>query len=129
MHITIPVSPGELVDKITVLEIKAQEFSEEAKLGHVMHELGLLNTLLETEIENTDKFKELQEQLREINKSIWDSENDVREHWDDDKRFLDAARNSHHKNDERARVKREINELLGSKIIEEKAHPKYKHNV
>ncbi len=126
MHVTIPVSPGELIDKITVLEIKAVEIVDEGKRENVQRELTLL---METEkaLPDTDELRTLWSELRRVNKLIWDSENDLRAHWNDDALFMKATRDSHSQNDERARLKRAINELCGSSIMEEKSHPTYEH--
>ncbi len=129
MIIQVPVSPGELIDKLTILEIKLEEFSDEKKLQNVQEELHLLNEVLEAKVVTSDTLKVLHDELRAINKMIWDTENDVRKFWNDDVKFLEAARGSHYQNDERARVKRAINTLLGSTIIEEKSHPKYEHKT
>ena len=125
MHITIPVSPGELIDKITILEIKIEEFSDAAKLKNVQHEFSLLAQILNDEIKESLELKNLHAELKAVNKKIWDSENLVREYWNDDAYFVEGARNSHYNNDERARIKKAINDLLGSSITEEKTHPAY----
>lgn len=129
MEILTPVSPGELIDKITILEIKMVEIHDAEKLVNVKCELTLLTEILQKEVVLSEKLTELHTELRSINKKIWDTENDVRAFWNDDKKFLKASRSSHYENDERARVKREINTLLGSSIIEEKSHPKYEHKI
>jgi hypothetical protein len=126
MHVTIPVSPGELIDKITVLEIKSEEITDEAKLVNVRRELSLLMEVVGTLPQSTE-LTEYWGSLRTVNKRIWDSENDVREFWNDDAKFLAGARTTHFQNDERARIKRAINDLLGSSIREEKSHPAYEH--
>jgi hypothetical protein len=127
MFIQIPVSPAELIDKITILEIKIEEFDDEIKRKNVSTELELLRTILESQLISGDTLSKLYTELRIVNKKIWDTENDVRKFWDDEMRFQHAARESHYNNDERARIKKEINKLLGSLIIEEKSHPKYEH--
>lgn len=127
MDLLIPISPGELIDRITILEIKQKAITDPAKLKNVDYELEQLKRI---DIGNSDhaaQLSKLHNELRAVNQSIWDSENDVREFWNDDAKFNAAARNSHFYNDERAKLKRAINELLGSKIIEEKSHPKYEH--
>ena len=125
----IPVSPGELIDKITILEIKFSEIKDVQKLKNVQDELNLLREVMRKEIPSSEKLTALHAELRSVNKKIWDTENDVREFWNDDVKFLAAARGSHFENDERARVKREINQLLGSSITEEKSHPTYEHKT
>lgn len=125
MQILIPCSPGELLDKITILEIKQSEITDPVKLENVKKELLLLTEVLNREVPSSDELIALHTELRAINKKIWDTENDVRQFWNEDMLFLKASRGSHFENDERARVKRAINELLGSLIMEEKSHPKY----
>ncbi len=127
MQILTPVSPGELIDKITILEIKMGEITDAEKLMNVERELMLLTDVLHKEIPTSENLILLHNELRVINKKIWDTENDVREFWNDDAKFIIATRGSHYENDARARVKKEINDLLGSSIIEEKSHPKYEH--
>ena len=129
MYIKIPVSPSELIDKMTILEIKLEEIADEAKLKNIQQEFNLLDTVLKNEVLSSTELDELRKQLRNINKKIWDSENYVRQYWNDDARFVEGARQSHYNNDERARLKREINTLLGSSITEEKSHPKYEHKA
>lgn len=126
-NILIPISPGELIDRITILEIKMKEITDSKKIKNISYELRLLKDVKSKSLVKSDRLDELHEELREINKSIWDSEDDVRMYWNDNAKFTEGARNSHYKNDERSRVKREINEMLGSKIIEEKSHPTYEH--
>lgn len=126
MYVTTPISPGELIDKITVLEIKSTEITDESKLVNVRTELGLLTEVAKS-LPESGELKALWSDLGHINKLIWDSENDIREFWNDDAKFLKGARDSHFNNDERARLKRRINELCGSTIIEEKSHPAYEH--
>ncbi len=129
MHVLTPVSPGELIDKITILEIKMEEIRDAEKRLNVEYELKLLTEVLKRDISSSEKLNVLHTELRIINKKIWDTENDIREFWNDDISFLSAARGSHFYNDERSRVKREINQLLGSTIVEEKSHPKYEHSI
>lgn len=133
MNISIPVSPGEMLDKLTILEIKLEEITDETKLANIQSEYALLQEALVQNVsvpeESLDAFSALREELLVINKKIWDSENDIREFWKDDVRFIAAAKQSHFYNDERARVKRAINNLLGSSIVEEKSHPKYEHTI
>jgi hypothetical protein len=129
MQILTPVSPGEFIDKITILEIKMVEISDPEKRKNVAYELALLTEAMQKEIPLSEKLIALHTELRAINKKIWDTENDVREFWNDDVKFLIASRGSHFENDERARIKREINQLLGSHINEVKSHPTYEHKI
>lgn len=121
--IQIPVSPGELIDKITVLEIKRDRLTDESKRGHVLHELALLQKVLES-LPHPEGIDELHQRLRAANETIWESEDAIRQYWEDEARFLEQSRISHATNDERFRIKREINELFGSTIIEVKSHQK-----
>ena len=127
MHIFVPVSVGELVDKITILEIKLKEIKDEAKLKNVQKEYDLLMDVYTKEVPQSDEIKRLYKELYDSNRKEWDHENDVRAHWNDDGIFLAGARATHYQNDIRARLKREINDLLGSSIVEEKSHPQYEH--
>lgn len=127
MVLRVQVSPGELIDKITILEIKMKEIHDAEKLMNVEREFELLLDVMEKELPLSEELSQLHSELRLINKKIWDTENDVREFWNDDAKFIVATRSSHYENDQRARVKMEINQLLGSSIIEEKSHPKYEH--
>lgn len=129
MQILIPCSPGELIDKITILEIKLSEITDVAKIENIKKELSLLTEVLDREVPRSDTLEVLHTELRTANKKIWDTENDVRQFWNEDALFLKASRGSHFNNDERARVKRAINELLGSGIMEEKSHPKYEQKM
>ena len=133
MDMYIPVSPAELIDKLTILEIKLREITDEVKHMNVQNEYDLLQETLTKKItisgELLESFFSLKQELHSINKRIWDSENDVRKFWNDDVRFIAEAKQSHFYNDERSRIKRAINSLLGSTIIEEKSHPEYEHTV
>lgn len=121
--IHIPVSPAELLDKITILEIKQECISDPAKLQNVEKELMLLQEELK-KLPQSSELEKLKGGLKKANKIIWDSEELVRERWEDDAECLKQARISHAGNDERFRAKRAINELVGSTIIEEKSHQK-----
>jgi hypothetical protein len=129
MEILAPISPGELIDKMTILEIKLVEITDSAKLKNIQAEYDFLSGVFQKEIVCTDELLTLKEELRTTNKKIWESENDVRAFWNDDALFNKGAKQSHFYNDERAKIKRQINELLGSSIIEEKSHPKYEHKI
>jgi hypothetical protein len=124
MNIEVPISLGELVDKITILQIKRLEITNESKLKNINYEYQLLdNVLVETNIK--DELKPLSDELMSINRKIWDLE-DVRRKCENDKDFgeifLDAVRQIHINNEERSRVKRIINTTYGSDIVEEKSY-------
>lgn len=117
--VTIPVSHGELVDKITILEIKMENIKDETALKNIENELNLLKKF------EVSSVQSLKEQLKDINKIIWDTEDELHriektEVFDDN--FIKFARKAYSTNDERARIKKEINKLLGSAILEEKSY-------
>ena len=126
--IRVPISPGELIDKITILEIKSAHISDAAKLANVRHELTLLQ---ETWRESPHSAVDIEAEwvaLRGINQKLWDIEDDIRDKERArafDQEFIELARAVYVTNDERAAVKRRINTKLGSKIVEEKSYAKY----
>jgi hypothetical protein len=126
--IMVPIPPGELVDKITILEIKAERIADRQKVTNVRLELDLLQrTLRESDLAEADVADQTQ-RLKSINERLWDIEDRIRlkESSDSfDQEFIELARSVYLINDERARVKREINELLGSTLIEEKSYTPY----
>ena len=125
MQVAIPVSIGELVDKITILEIKASRFEGEA-LSNVSHELRLLEQALQecgAVISSTDL-----DALRAINRQLWSIEDDIRAQeaaGDFGQCFIDLARSVYRCNDQRAAIKRRINAASGSTLIEEKGYAAY----
>jgi len=128
-EIRVPISPGELIDKITILEIKAERIGDAKKVANVKHELSLLLvTWKESPYSATDIQAEWTA-LRDINAKLWVIEDDIRDKERDqqfDARFIELARAVYFINDERAAVKRKINERLGSTIVEEKSYKDYK---
>jgi hypothetical protein len=123
--IRIPVSIGELVDKITILEIKLEHLQTEA-LQNVERELGLLRVVLTATGLTIDP--ELWNDLATINRSLWRIEDDIRElerRGRFDAEFIALARSVYRSNDHRAQLKRRINEVHGSLIVEEKAYAPY----
>ena len=127
-EIKVPISPGELVDKLTILEIKAANISDVSKLANVKVELQLLQeTWRSSAYASTDIAAEWK-QLRDINKKLWDIEDDIRDKERErkfDQEFIELARAVYVTNDERAAVKKQINTKLGSTIVEEKSYAKY----
>jgi hypothetical protein len=127
-EIKVPISPGELIDKITILEIKSARMTDAAKLANVRTELALLQaTWRESAFAKQDIDAEWKA-LRDINAKLWDIEDDIRDkerHRTFDARFIELARAVYVTNDERAAVKRTINTKLGSTIVEEKSYAKY----
>jgi len=124
-HIVAEVSLGELVDKITILQVKQEQFKDERKLRNVNLELETLyNTLYET-ITITPTLENLMNNLKAINDILWVAEDDIRvkEHNQEfDAAFIALARRMYTTNDERCAIKRKINELYGSRLVEEKSH-------
>ncbi len=127
-EIKVPISPGELIDKITILEIKAANISDVAKLNNVKVELQLLEETWRTSPYATSNIDAEWKQLRDVNKKLWDIEDDIRDKERQrkfDQEFIELARAVYINNDERAAVKKTINTKLGSKIVEEKSYAKY----
>jgi hypothetical protein len=120
--ILISVSAGELFDKLTILEIKEARISEPEKLEHIRKELESLRAVITQQIPSSSELEDLHTKLRDINASIWDSEDAVRHisPETDPETYLSATYNSHKKNEERFKVKRAINELCNSSIQEQK---------
>jgi hypothetical protein len=128
VEIKVPVSPGELVDKITILEIKSARMTDPAKLANVRVELALLHDTWRTSAYASQDITSQWAALRTINEKLWDVEDLIRDKERArtfDQEFIDLARAVYVTNDERAAVKRDINTRLGSKIIEEKSYAKY----
>ncbi|MGH8091806.1 MAG: DUF6165 family protein [Rudaea sp.] len=126
--ISVPVSFGELIDKITILEIKSEQIRDAAKLANVRAELDLLNaTWTQNPASRTDIVAERAE-LKRINEALWDIEDEIRlqeKAQAFDARFVELARAVYFTNEKRAAVKREINLKLGSQLVEEKSYQNY----
>ena len=119
------ISAGELVDKITILEIKKNKISDENKLKEINKELNSLNNTMDKFILEKSKILTFKDQLKEINLKLWDIEDGKRKaekNNDFGKIFIELARNVYRFNDERAKIKLKINEILGSNIKEVKSH-------
>ena len=125
MPLLVPISVGELFDKISILEIKAEEIADPAKRANVMHELGALDAVRGREVAAGPELEVLYAELRAVNRRLWRIEDDLRAIERTglfDERFIELARSVYRNNDERAAVKRRINELTGSEIVEEKSY-------
>lgn len=127
---TIPVetAPGELIDKITILEIKTERIEDAEKVRNVRVELQTLANARDQAISVTPELVKLTEQLKTANQQLWDIEDDIRDcerEKDFGDKFIQLARSVYRSNDRRATLKREINELLGSHLIEEKSYSDY----
>ena len=127
-EIKVPISPGELIDKLTSLEIKAANISDAAKLANVNVELDLLQETWRSSPHASVDIDAEWQRLREINKKLWDVEDLIRDKERErrfDQEFIELARAVYVTNDERAAVKKQINTKLGSRIVEEKSYAKY----
>ena len=121
MSVTIPVSIGELFDKITILEIKLHNLTSSKKKLHVMQELNLLNS----QASNFELKSESRKALKSVNQALWDAEDKIRQKEKDasfDSEFIEIARSIYKLNDSRAQIKLDINTHLHSKIIEVKSY-------
>jgi hypothetical protein len=126
--ILIPVAPGELLDKITILRIKVARIEDPGKRANAASELAMLEKVLEADVSATDGLSRLEADLGAVNEALWEIEDAIR----DCERarnfgpeFIKLARDVYHQNDRRAALKREINILLGSDIVEEKSYTSY----
>ena len=129
VELMVPISPGELIDKITILEIKSQRMTDPAKLHNVRTELALLNdTWRASPCSATDIGAEWAG-LREVNGRLWDIEDRIRDKERDgafDDVFVELAHAVYVTNDERAAIKKKINTKLGSTLVEEKSYADYR---
>jgi transcriptional regulator of nitric oxide reductase len=127
-NIKVPVSPGEVLDKITILEIKSERMDDPEKVANVRVELKLLRDTWAANITDDDVIRDLHARLKEINEALWEIEDDIRDkervkEFDD--RFVELARAVYFTNDKRSEVKKKLNLHLGSQIIEEKSYQDY----
>ena len=119
------ISAGELIDKITILEIKKIKISDAEKLKDINKELESLNQTFKKFIPDPSLIQKLIDKLKSINLKLWDIENGKRQAEKDQnfgKEFIELARSVYKSNDERAKIKLEINNTLGSNIKEVKSH-------
>lgn len=127
-NIRVPISPGELLDKITILEIKAEQIADNEKLRNVKTELDLLGQIWDQASADNDTVQELKQALKTTNMDLWTIEDKIRikeARKEFDHEFVELARSVYLKNDKRAATKKEINVLLGSGIMEEKSYADY----
>ena len=128
-EILVPVSFGELLDKIAILQIKSERMSDPAKLANVRHELSALEQTWMGHPAAGHDIAQLRAALKAVNERLWVIEDDIRakeraQAFDDE--FVRLARAVYFENDERARIKREINLKLGSSYVEEKSYQDYR---
>ena len=127
MLINTPISLGELVDKISILIIKEKNITDETKLDHVKKELDFLQKTLINYVQQ-EEINNYLENLININSKLWNIEDDIRECERKklfDQTFIDLARSVYFTNDERAKVKNDINKTFGSELVEVKSYEEY----
>ena len=129
MKILAEISVGELFDKITILNIKTKKISDNDKLQNIQTELKILEEQSKKiDVSDISSLNELVSQLQQINEDLWDIENQKREceaQKDFGEIFIKLSRDVHFKNDIRAQIKKEINLLSNSQIVEEKEYSRY----
>ena len=126
--IMIEVGAGEMIDKITILQIKSERINDTEKLKNIHYELSILNQTYATYFSPSQELKELEQRLKSINEALWDIEDDIRlheAHKDFGEKFIALARSVYLTNDKRATIKREINILTGAFFIEEKSYTEF----
>lgn len=128
MSISIELSVGELLDKVTILQIKAERIIDPVKLENINKELQVLTTLWEASPYSQNDLSENIQTLKEINEALWDIEDKIRDKERDqhfDQEFIELARSVYFTNDKRAEIKKRINQKTGSELIEEKSYSDY----
>jgi hypothetical protein len=128
MVISISISVGEALDKLTILEIKSERIRELSKLKNIQNEIAALRPVCMRPEFNTIKLKELYDELKSVNEALWDIEDNIRykesqKSFDD--KFVSLARSVYLTNDRRANIKKQINLETGSILIEEKSYQDY----
>ena len=122
------VSVGELLDKISILEIKQKNIKDEQKIKIISKELESLNYSLKKDVHITDEIKSLYEDLKKINIKLWnieDGKRDCERNGDFGEKFIQLARSVYIENDQRAKIKNKINKISGSNILEVKSYDEY----
>ena len=128
MSLNTPVSPGEFLDKLTILEIKAERIASAAKLVNIHHELTLLKAIWSASPYGTVDLGHLARELKTVNEALWDIEDKIRlkeAARTFDAEFIELARAVYLTNDRRSNLKRSINILLDSPLLEEKSYSDY----
>ena len=128
MKIFAEISPGELFDKISILEIKKARIRDKEKLRNIELELDLLKSAGSGSIPSSPRLTELFNEIKAVNERLWEIEDDIRRcerNNDFGEEFIRLARSVYHTNDRRSAIKRGINELLGARIKEEKSYAPY----
>lgn len=128
MPLIIPVSWGELLDKLTILQIKKKRIKDSEKLKNIAKELAALQSAWQTRTIRSQELDELVRELRGANEALWDIEDEIRaceRRRDFSERFIELARSVYRTNDRRASLKYRVNRLLDSEIVEEKSYEAY----
>ena len=128
MSLYTKISYGEFLDKLTILDIKCERIKDAEKLENVKHERDVLNNIWNADEKSSVDISEEYDALKRINEKLWEIEDDIRDkerNKEFDQEFIDLARAVYVTNDERARIKKEINVKLGSDLVEEKSYSDY----
>ncbi len=126
--IIVEVSVGELLDKISILEIKKEKIKDTEKLKFINHEYSILKDQLKKNVESDEKLNQMYQSLKDLNFKLWEIEDDKRKcekNKDFGERFIQLSRDVHFLNDNRAKIKLEINNYSGSEIKEIKQYTNY----
>ncbi|MFT5396097.1 MAG: putative nucleic acid-binding Zn-ribbon protein [Gammaproteobacteria bacterium] len=128
MSIQIDISVGELIDKITILQIKSERISDDAKLKNINKELGVLQTQWSSSSYKNNDLDKNTNDLKKVNEKLWEIEDKIRIKESQqcfDNEFIELARSVYFINDERAELKRKLNSQTGSALVEEKSYSNY----
>ncbi|AHI32780.1 MULTISPECIES: DUF6165 family protein [Marinobacter] len=126
--IKVPVSFGEVLDKITILEIKSERIADAEKVKNVRLELDELSATWNEAVQDQAAIADLRRQLKEVNEALWEIEDDIRDQeaaQDFGAKFIELARAVYVTNDKRAAIKKDVNLALGSRFVEEKSYQDY----
>lgn len=124
----VEIAIGELIDKLTILQIKSEHIQDPAKLKNILFEIELLNEARRQSVPESPELTRLEVELKAVNQQIWDIEDAVRDcerNQRFDEHFVALARSVYKTNDKRAAVKKRINELFNSRVVEEKSYAAY----
>jgi len=124
----VPIAPGELIDRLSILQIKSERFSDPAKLRGIRAELEALRSARERSLPASEQIDGLARELKGVNEELWDIEDDIRlceRAGDFGPRFIELARSVYRTNDRRADLKRQVNAMLGSRLGDEKQYQAY----
>ena len=127
-RLLIEIGPGELIDKITILKIKSERMTDADKLRNVRHELQVLEAARREHLADSAALRQLERDLQAVNEALWVIEDDIRDceaRRDFGPAFIELARSVYKQNDRRAALKKDINLLTGSAIVEEKSYTEF----